>query len=77
MSKDCYWLYSLLLLFHEDEHDMSLTSHTFNTVLQDHEMLESNRNWYQLAFLEVFYPKNQDPTIDHGLKASKKLLLFN
>ena len=77
MFKDCYWLYSLLLLFHEDEHDMSLTSHTFNTVLQDHEMLESNRNWYQLAFLEVFYPKNQDPTIDHGLKASKKLLLFN
>ena len=52
----------------------SLTSHTFNTVLQNHEMLESNRNWYQLAFLEVFYPKNQDPTIDHCLKASKKLL---
>ena len=54
-----------------------LWHHTFNTVLQNHEMLESNCNWYQLAFLDMFYPKNQDPIIDHGLNASKKLLLFN
>ena len=78
MFKDCCWLYSLSLLFNEDENDdMSLTSHIFNAVLQNHEMLDSNRNWYRLAFLEVCYPKNHTPIISHGLKASKELLIFN
>ena len=38
-------------LFSEDEHDdISLTSLFFNVVLQNHEVLDSNRNWSQLAF---------------------------
>ena len=62
--KDCYWLYSLSSLFSEDEHDdNSLTSHTFNAVLQNHEVLDNNGNWSQLAFLEAYYIKNHDPII--------------
>ena len=66
------------LLFSEDEHeDISLTSHIFNAVLQNHELLDSNRHWSQLAFIEAYYIKNHDPIINHGLKASKELLLLN
>ena len=76
--KDCCCLYSLSLLFSEDEHeDISLTSHIFNAALQNHEMLDSNRHWSQLAFMEAYYIKNHDPIINHGLKASKELLLLN
>ena len=40
-------------------------------------MLDSNRHWSQLAFIEAYYIKNHDPIINHGLKASIKLLLLN
>ena len=74
LSKYYCWLYSLSLLFNEDENnDMSLTSQIFNAVLQNHKLLDSNRNRYHLAFLEVYYSKNHDPNIKHGLKASKEL----
>ena len=49
--KDFYWLYSLLSLFSEDEHDdISLTLRVFNAALQNHEVLDNNRNWPKLAF---------------------------
>ena len=64
-------------LFNEDEHDdTSLTSHIFNAVLQNHQILNSNSNWSQLAFLEVYYIKNYDPITNHGLKASKEFSLL-
>ena len=76
--EDCCWWYSLSSLLNEDEHaDISLTSHIFNAVLQNHEVLHSYHNWSHLAFLEVYYIKTHDPIIKHGLKASKELLLFN
>ena len=77
LLKDCCWLYSLLSLFNEDENNIFLTSHIFNDVLQNHEILDSNCNWSQAAFLQMYYIKNHDPIINHGLKASKELLLFN
>ena len=53
LFKDCCWLCSLLSLFNEDEHNnIYLTSHIFIAVSQNHEILDSNRNWSQLAFLE-------------------------
>ena len=46
LFKHCCWFYSLLSLFNEDEHeDISFTSNIFNAVLQNHEILDSNRNW--------------------------------
>ena len=54
LFKDCRCLYSLSSLFNVDEHDdISLTSHIFNAVLQNFEILGSNRNWSHLAFLEA------------------------
>ena len=53
LLKDCCWLCSFLSLFNEHEHnDIYLTSHIFTAVSQNHETLDSNRNWSQLAFLE-------------------------
>ena len=64
---DSCWLYFLSSLINKDEHDdISLTSHN-----QNHEILESNRNWSQLA-LKGYYIKNHEPIVNHGLKASKK-----
>ena len=72
LFKDCCWLYFLSSLFNEDEYNnINLTSHIFIAVSQNHEILDSNRNWSQLAFLEAYYIKNHDPIIDHGPKASK------
>ena len=48
-----------------------------DAVLKNHEILDSNRNRSQLAFLEAYYIKNYDPIINHTLKASKELSLFN
>ena len=62
------------LLLNEDEHNnTSLTSHFLNAILQVDEILDSNRNWSQLAFLEAYYIKNHDPIMNHGLKVSKEL----
>ena len=39
------WLYSFLSQFSEEGHDdISLTSHNFNAVLQNHEILDGIRN---------------------------------
>ena len=41
-------------LLSEDEHNnASLTPHFFNVILQIGEILNSIRNWSQLAFLEA------------------------
>ena len=62
------------LLLNEDEHNnTSLTSHFLNAILQVDEILDSNCNWSQLAFLEAYYIKNHDPIMNHGLKVSKEL----
>ena len=78
LFKDCCWLYSLSSLFSKDEHDdIFLTSYIFNVILQNQEVLDSNRNWSQVAFLEAHYVKNRDSIINYGLKASKEPLRFN
>lgn len=45
MFEECCWLYFFLTQFIEDgRDDISLTSHTFDAVLQNHEVLDSIRN---------------------------------
>ena len=62
-------VYSLFSLFDEDEQDdITLTSHIFDAVLQNHEILDSNRYWSQLVFLEAHYIRNHDLIINHVLK---------
>ena len=74
--KEYCWLYSFLSRFNDSEYnDISLTSHTFNTVLQNHEILDNNRHWSQLVFLEAYYIENHDLILNHVLKASKRFLL--
>ena len=48
-----------------------------STAVYDHwKILDTNKNWIQLCFLESFYIKPLKPKINDGLKASKELLLF-
>ena len=78
MFKEICNLYALPSLYNEsDANEISLTSHILRAVLQNHEILDFNHNWLQLLFLEAYYIKKHDPVINHGLKASKELLLFN
>ena len=59
-------LYALPSLYNEsDPSEISLTSHILSAILQNHEILEA------------YYVKKHDPVINHGLKATKELLLFN
>ena len=45
MFKECCWLYSLLSLFNENEHDhISFMSQFFYVVLQNHEILHNSHN---------------------------------
>ena len=78
MFKETCNLYALPSLYNEsDPNEISLTSHILSAVLQNHEILDFNYNWLQLLFLEACYMKKHDPVINHGLKASRELLLFN
>ena len=78
MFKEACNLYALPSLYNEsDPNEISLTSPILSAVLQNHEILDFNYNWLQLLFLEAYYIKKHDPVINHGLKASKELLLFN
>ena len=48
-----------------------------NSIIQNCKVIDMNRNWSQLCFLEALYIKNRSPAINVGLKASKELQLFN
>ena len=78
MFKETCNLYTLPSLYNESgPNEISLSPHILSAVLQNHEILDFNYNWSQLLFLEAYYIKKHDPVINHGLKASKELLLFN
>ena len=78
MFKETCNLYALPSVYNEqDQNEISLTSYILSAVLQNHEILDVNYNWSQLLFLEAYYIKKHNPVINHGLKASKELLLFN
>ena len=48
-----------------------------NSIIQNCKVIDMNRNWSQLCFLEALYIKKRSPAISVGLKASKELQLFN
>ena len=78
MFKETCNLYALPSLYNEsDPNKISMASHILSAVSQNHEILDFSYNWSQLLFLEAYYIKKHDPVINHGLKASKELLLFN
>ena len=78
MFKETCNFYALTSLYNEnDPNKISLTSHILSAILQNHEILNFNYNLSQLLFLEAYYIKKLDPVINHGLKASKELFLFN
>ena len=47
-----------------------------NSSLQNYVIIDSNRNWSQLLFLEAYYIKRRNPSINKGLKATRELILF-
>jgi hypothetical protein len=73
----CSWPYSTTN--HLDARqgaEVDFKSHIFNAVHDNFEVIDSCDNWSQLEFLEAYYIKNYDSTINDGLKASKELQLF-
>ena len=54
----------------------NLLAHISTAVYDHWKILNTNKNWVRLCFLESFYIKQLKPKINDGLKASKELLLF-
>ena len=50
--------------------------HLADAVMNNVTIVDTNRIWSQLEFLEAYYIKTRDPAINVGLKASKELQLF-
>ena len=55
---------------------VSFKDRILNAVHNNYEIIDSNNNWSQLAFLEAFHIKSLKPSINKGLKASRELDLF-
>ena len=51
--------------------------HIKNAVLDNYRIVDINRNWSQLLYLEAYYVKKLSPMINKGLKASRELQLFS
>ena len=47
-----------------------------NAINVNHRIIDTNRNWSKLLYLEAYYIKRLDPSLNKGLKASRELQLF-
>ena len=56
--------------------DVKLNHHIHNAILSNTSILATNRNFYQLCFLESLNIKTIKPCINTGIKATKELALF-
>ena len=65
-----------LKTFHTGANIVDLLAHISTAVYDHWKILDTNKNWVRLCFLELFYIKQLKAKINDGLKASKELLLF-
>ena len=56
--------------------DFQLNEHIFNTIINNTSILDSDRNWLRLLFLESYYIKSLKPSLNTGARASRELKLF-
>jgi hypothetical protein len=63
-------------VFNDLPAEFNYDEHIRNAVLNNYKIIEACTNWSQLLFLEAYYIKRLNPTINMGLKASKELVLF-
>ena len=57
--------------------EVELNSHIMNALHNNSKVLDYNKNWSQLCFLEDFYIKSLKPKINASLKATKELYEIN
>ena len=73
--KDEFYMFNLPSIF---GYDKAIDMKEFvNSIIQNCKVIDMNRNWSQLCFLEALYIKKRSPAINVALKASKELQLFN
>ena len=63
-------------VFNDHPSDFNYDEHIRNAVLGNYKIIDACNNRSQLLFLEAYYIKMLNPTINMGLKASKELVLF-
>ena len=51
-------------------------AHISEAVINNSKVVRTSRDWLELCYLETFMIKKRRPTINHGIKAAKELLLF-
>ena len=50
--------------------------HIHNAVINNSKIIHRHNNYYQLEFLEAYYIKQRNPSINYGIRSSKELSLF-
>ena len=58
------------------DNDKPSNDFKITSILDNYEIIGSNRNWSQLLFLESLCIKQQDPYINKGISASRELVIF-
>ena len=56
--------------------DINLFSHYKITIMENTSVLDSETNWLKLLFLEAYFIKRFQPSLNTGVKASRELQLF-
>ena len=74
--ESCSYFNEYLNLFKLFYGDIDTFSHYKNTIINNISILDSERNWLKLLFLEAYYIKQLKPSLNTGIRASKELQLF-
>ena len=72
----CSYYGELLNLFKLFYGDIYLFKHLKNTILDNTIILDSHTHWLKLLFLEAYYIKFYNPSLNTGVRASRELQLF-
>ena len=56
--------------------DIDIFKHFINTILDNTIILDSHTHWLKLLFLEAYYIKLYNPSLNTGVRASRELQLF-
>ena len=72
--KDLYG--TLNTVFGDVNSDKPPNDFMINSILHNYEIIDSNRNWSQLLFLEALWIKKENPIINTGIRASRELIIF-
>ena len=71
-----YGILTMLLETPTEDESLIRRNFTIQALQKQIKVLDSDKNWNQLLYKEAFNIERKDPTLNKGLKASRRLRLF-